>query len=93
MREFKNDREKLTFMIPIISIHRIFLMKYLDITETELLERLSERMNKSVEDLHLKHVKTLQEANDIIEALKIWKSELTGSRRLPEKVNPRDYDK
>lgn len=93
MREFKNDQEKLTFMFPIISRYRIFLMKYLDISKTELLEELGNRMNVSVDKLHLKHIKELNQANDIIEALKVWKAELTGSRRLPEKGNMRDYAK
>lgn len=93
MREFKNDQEKLTFMFPIISRYRIFLMKYLDISKTELLEELGNRMNVPADKLHLKHIKQLNQANDIIEALKVWKAELTGSRRLPEKGNMRDYAK
>lgn len=93
MKEFKDNNEKLIFMFPIIARYRIFICKYLDITKTELLEQLGSRLNKDPKKLHLKYIKTLQEANEIIEALKTWKKELTGSRRLPKKVNPRDYAK
>ena len=93
MKEFIDDNEKLAFMFPIIARYRIFLMKYLDISKTELLEQLGERMHKAPRDLHLQKVKNLEEAIEMIEALKNWKKDLTGSRRLPEKVNPRDYAK
>lgn len=93
MREFKDDNEKLIFMFPIIARYRIFICKYLDISKTELLEELGLRMNKDPKNLHLKNIKSLQDANNMIEALKCWKKDLTGSRRLPEKVNPRDYAK
>ena len=86
MREFKNDQD-------LDIIGNIFLMKYLDISKTELLEELGNRMNVPADKLHLKHIKQLNQANDIIEALKVWKAELTGSRRLPEKGNMRDYAK
>lgn len=93
MKEFKNDMEHLAFLFPIISRYRIFLMKYLNITKTEVIAELSKRLNIPEDELHLKHIKDLNKGKLVIEALKTWKQELTGSRRLPEKVNPRDYAK
>lgn len=91
MKEFKNDKEKLEFMKPIIARYRIFIMHFLNITRTELIEQLSLRMNKPVETLHLKNITDLQDSYDIIEELKVWKKELCGTRILPLKVNPRQY--
>lgn len=93
MKEFKNDQEHLAFLFPIISRYRIFLMKYLNINKTDLINKLSERLNIPEAELHLKTIKDLDKGKLIIEELKKWKAELTGSRRLPEKVNPRDYAK
>ena len=31
MKEFKDEQEKLEFLIPIVARYRIFLMKYLDV--------------------------------------------------------------
>lgn len=93
MKEFKDDNEHLKFLFPIISRYRIFLMKYLNITKTELISELSNRLHLSEEELHLKHIKSLDKGKLVIDELKKWKQELTGSRRLPEKVNPRDYAK
>ena len=59
MKEFKNDMEHLAFLFPIISRYRIFLMKYLNITKTEVIAELSNRLNIPEDELHLKHIKYL----------------------------------
>lgn len=93
LKHFKNDREKINFLIPIIARYRIFIMKYLNITRLELIEQLSLRLSIPEKFCHLKNIKTLQQCDNIIKELKNWKQELTGSKRLPENVNPRDYAK
>lgn len=91
MKEFKDDKEKIEFLIPIIARYRIFIAHYIGITKTQLIGILSRRLNKSEEDCHLKAIKTLDDCVEMIQALKMFKWELTGSKRLPEKVNPRQY--
>lgn len=91
MKEFKNDREKIDFLIPIISRYRIFIAHYIGITKTQLIGILSRRLNKSEEDCHLKAINNLDDCVEMIQELKQFKWELTGSKRLPEKVNPRKY--
>lgn len=91
--EFIDDAHKLIHMKKVIARYRIFIMKFLNITKTELIYELSKRMNKSERSLHLRNINTLQESYDVVEVLKDWKLEMTGSRRLPDKVNPRDYAK
>lgn len=93
MKEFKNDKEKIAFLIPIIARYRIFIAHYIGITKTQLIGIISRRLNKSEEDCHLKSIKTLDDCVEMIQALKNFKWELTGSKRLPEKVNPRQYAK
>lgn len=88
-----NEQDEQKFLFVIISRYRMFLMKYLNVTKTELLDLLGKRMNKNPENLHLKKIKELNTTYEILEELKVWKCELTGSRNLPKKVNPRDYAK
>lgn len=90
MKEFKNDGEKRDFLLPIISRYRIFLMKWLGVTRLELLGIISRRLNVSEDKCHLKNM-SLGDSIIMIQELKKFKYELTGSKRLPEKVNPRAY--
>lgn len=90
MKEFKNDKEKLDFLIPIVSRYRIFLMKFLDVTRLQFIGIISRRLNVSEEQCHLKSL-SLGDCIIMIQELKKFKYELTGSKRLPEKVNPRTY--
>ncbi len=90
MKEFKDDNEKRAFLIPIISRYRIFLMKWLGVTRTEIIGILSRRLNIPEEKCHLSNL-DLGDSIIMIQELKKFKYELTGSKRLPEKVNPRVY--
>lgn len=90
MKEFKNDEEKRDFLIPIISRYRIFLMKWLGVTKTDLIQIISRRLNVPESKCHLKNL-DLGDSIIMIQELKKFKYELTGSKRLPEKVNPRTY--
>ena len=91
MKEFKDDQEKIQFLIPIISRYRIFLAHYIGITKTQLIGILSRRLNKPEVECHLKGMTSIDNCVEMIQELKKLKYELTGSRRLPEKVNPRKY--
>lgn len=91
MKEFKSEQEKMKFLIPIIARYRIFLQKYLDITRSDLIKILSRRLNKPEDQCHLSSMKTIDDCNEMIQELKKFKYELTGAKRLPEKVNPRKY--
>ena len=93
MKEFKNDKEKIDFLIPIIARYRIFIAHYIGISKTQLIAILSRRLNKSENECHLKSIKTLDECVEMLQELKLFKWELTGSKRLSEKVNPRKYAK
>ena len=90
MKEFKSDKDKQDFLIPIVARYRIFLMKWLDVDKTTLKGILSRRMNIDVESCSLKSL-NLEKTIEMIKELKQFKYELTGSKRLPEKVNPRAY--
>lgn len=90
MKQFNNDNEKRDFLLPIISRYRIFLMKWLGVTRLELIGILSRRLNIPEEKCHLKNM-SLGDSIIMIQELKKFKYELTGSKRLPEKVNPRAY--
>ena len=90
MKEFKDDEEKKDYLIPIIARYRIFLMKWLDVDKTHFKNILSRRMNIDVEDCSLKNLNK-DKAISMITELKQIKYELTGSKRLPRKVNPRAY--
>lgn len=90
MKQFNNDNEKRDFLLPIISRYRIFLMKWLGVTRLELIGILSRRLNIPEEKCHLKNM-SLGDSILMIQELKKFKYELTGSKRLPEKVNPRAY--
>lgn len=90
MKQFSSDIEKRDFLLPIISRYRVFLMKWLDITRLELIGILSRRLNIPESKCHLKNM-SLGDSIIMIQELKKFKYELTGSRRLPEKVNPRAY--
>lgn len=92
MKEFKTDNEKLQFLLPIVSRYRIFLMKYLDVTRLQLIGIISRRLNKTEDECHLSKL-DLNGCIEMIKELKQFKYELTGSKRLPEKVNPRTYAK
>lgn len=92
MKKFNSDEEKRDFLIPIIARYRIFLMKWLDIDRVSFKEVLSRRMNIDVSECSLKSL-DLEKAIEMINELKKFKYELTGSKRLPEKVNPRAYAK
>ena len=84
-----ND-EKLKKLIIVISRYRIFIMKYLDITKTQLIGIISRRLQKPESECHLSKL-DLESSIKMIQDLKQLKFELTGSRRLPENVNPRKY--
>ena len=90
MKEFKDDKEKRDFLIVIISRYRAFLMKWLDVTRTDFIGIISRRLGK---DKNLCHLNTLDldSAIEMIQELKKFKWELTGSRNLNKKVNPRAY--
>lgn len=90
MKIFKDNEEKLSFLIPIVARYRIFLMKWLDVPKTQFIEIISRRLNWPQENCHLKSL-SLETCVIMIEELKKFKYELTGSKRLPEKVNPRAY--
>lgn len=90
MKEFKNDEEKRDFLLVIIARYRIFLMKWLNVTRTEFIEIISRRLNKNVELCHLDTL-DLDGSIEMIQELKKFKWELTGSRNLNKKVNPRTY--
>lgn len=90
MKEFKDEQEKLEFLIPIVARYRIFLMKYLDVNKTQFMGIISRRLNKAEEECHLSKL-DLGDCISMIKELKKFKYELTGSKRLPEKVNPRAY--
>lgn len=90
MKEFKNDNEKKDFLIPIVARYRIFLAKWLGVTRTQLIEILSRRLGIEESKCHLSNM-DLGDIIIMIQELKKFKYELTGSKRLPEKVNPRTY--
>lgn len=90
MKEFKNDNEKRDFLLVVISRYRIFLMKWLNVTRLEFIEIMSRRLNKDVAMCHLSAL-DLAGAIEMIQELKKFKWELTGSRNLNKKVNPREY--
>ena len=90
MKDFKTDQEKLNFLLPIVARYRIFLMKYLDVTRLQFIGIISRRLNKTEDECHLKNLQ-LGDCINMIQELKQFKYELTGSKRLPEKVNPREY--
>lgn len=90
MKNFKNDEEKRDFLIVVVARYRIFLMKWLNVDKTTLKEIISRRMNIDVENCSLKSL-DLEQTITMIKELKQFKYELTGSKRLPDKVNPRAY--
>lgn len=90
MKEDENNIEKRNYLIPIIARYRIFLMKWLDVDKTHFKQILSRRMGIGIEECSLKNLNT-DKAIVMIKELKNFKYELTGSKRLPEKVNPRAY--
>lgn len=71
----------------------MFLMKYLNLTRLELLKEFSIRLNIPEPETHLRTIKTVEQADNMLRAYKDWKEELTGVRRIPYKINPRDYAK
>lgn len=84
--------DELSKMLITVSRYRIYLMKYLNISKTELLKILAERMNLTENKVHLKDIKDLNKCSRILNELKTWKCELTGVRRL-KPGNPRDLAK
>lgn len=84
--------DELSKMLITVSRYRIYLMKYLNISKTELLKILAERMNLTENEVHLKDIKDLNKCSKILNELKTWKCELTGVRRL-KPGNPRDLAK
>lgn len=88
-----NEKQHLNQLYVLIGKYRIFLMKYLGLTRVELLKEFSKRLNVPEAEVHLKTIKTVEQGDKMLSALKDWKQELTGVRRLPYKVNPRDYAK
>lgn len=93
MKEFKDDAEKIKFLIPIISRYRIFIAKYIGVHRSQVIQIMSRRLNKPEEQCHLRQITTIEACNEMIKALKEFKYELTGSKRLPEKVNLGEYVK
>ena len=93
MKEFKTEQEHIDFLKPIISRLRIYIQAYENISKTELLEILSKRMNKQVEQLHLKQLTDFQLTCDIIDELKNWKKELCDIRNIQPKTNLRQLAK
>ena len=69
MKEFKNDREKIDFLIPIISRYRVFIAHYIGITKTQLIGILSRRLNKPEEDCHLKAINNLDDYKKYIDEI------------------------
>lgn len=90
MKEFKDDKEKRDFLIVIISRYRAFLMKWLDVTRTDFIGIISRRLGKEESECHFSSL-NLDGAIEMIQELKKFKWELTGSRNLNKKVNPRAY--
>lgn len=84
--------DELSKMLITVSRYRIYLMKYLNISKTELLKILAERMNLTENEVHLKDIKDISKCSKILNELKTWKYELTGVRRL-KPGNPRDLAK
>lgn len=84
--------DELSKMLITVSRYRIYLMKYLNISKTELLKILAERMNLTENEVHLKDIKDISKCSKILNELKTWKCELTGVRRL-KPGNPRDLAK
>lgn len=84
--------DELSKMIITVSRYRIYLMKYLGLTKTDLLKQLAIRLNKDEFQVHLKNINTLEECSIILDELKTWKAELTGTRRL-KPGNARDLAK
>lgn len=82
-----NEKQHLNQLYVLIGKYRIFLMKYLGLTRVELLEEFSKRLNVPEAEVHLKTIKTVEQGDKMLSALKDWKQELTGVRRLPYKVN------
>ena len=93
MKEFRNEQEHIDFLKPIISRLRIYIQAYENISKTELLNILSNRMNKPVEQLHLKQLQDFQLTCDIINELKNWKCELCGVRNIYPHTNLRQLAK
>lgn len=90
MKEFKTNKEKRDFLLIIIAKYRAFLMKWLDVTRLEFIRIMSRRLGKDESMCHLSAL-DLDGAIEMIQELKKFKWELTGSRNLNKKVNPRTY--
>jgi hypothetical protein len=90
MKDFKDDNEKREFLVPICARYRIFLQKWLDVTKSEFREIICRRLDITEGEYHLKNL-SLGDIINMIQELKMFKYELTGSKRLPKNVNPRAY--
>lgn len=84
--------DELSKMLITVSRYRIYLMKYLSLTKTELLQILANRLNVEEGEVHLKNITSIEKCSKILDELKTWKAELTGVRRL-KPGNPRDLAK
>lgn len=93
MKQFSSEKEKVSFLLVVISKYRIFLMKYLNLTKLQLVDILANRLKIPTQNCRLRNIKTLEDCELILNGLKDWKKEVTGSKRLPKNVNSRDYAK
>lgn len=84
--------DELSKMMITVSRYRSYLMKYLGLTKTQLLNQLANRMNKNEVEVHLKQITDIDKCSEILNELKTWKCELTGVRRL-KPGNPKDLAK
>lgn len=89
-KKFNNEEEHIQFLLPILARYRLFIQGYYNITRMQVLEYISTKLNKPVEECHFDKLSY----EDICKVFNIFKNinqSIIGKRKLPIKGNIKKY--